>query len=61
MREEMSDHQILKMLVQTLNDIRVLLNDIYTREYILESLKQSSASQDFLKESLKVSGTQKEE
>ena len=35
----MTDHQLLKMLVQTLNDIRVLLADYYTREYVLESLR----------------------
>lgn len=29
----------LKMLVQTLNDIRVLLADVYSREYMLESLR----------------------
>jgi hypothetical protein len=39
-RQEMSDHQHLKHLLQGLNDIRVLLNDIYSREYMLESLRQ---------------------
>lgn len=32
---------MLKQLVQTLNEIRILLTDIYTREYVLESLRQS--------------------
>jgi hypothetical protein len=33
----------MKRLIQTLNDIRVLLNNTYTREYILESVRQSQA------------------
>jgi len=30
----------LKKLLHQLNDIRVLLSDVYTREYVLESLRQ---------------------
>lgn len=50
----MTDHQILKQLLQSLNEIRILFNDIYTREYVLESLRQNltSSSTDIVKESL---------
>ena len=30
----------LKKILHTLNDIRVLMNNIYTREHVLESLRQ---------------------
>ena len=33
----------MKKLLQTLNDIRVLLNNTYTREYVLESVKENQA------------------
>jgi hypothetical protein len=36
MREELSDNYFLKNLLQSLNDVRVILNDFYTREYLLE-------------------------
>lgn len=36
----MNDHSFMKTLVQSLNDIRVIMNDYYTREYVLESLRQ---------------------
>ena len=38
--EEWMQYEQIKRLVNTLNDIRVLLNNIYTREYVLESLRQ---------------------
>lgn len=48
----MSDHQHLKHLLQSLNDIRVVLNDIYSREYVLESLRRGQVG--LLKDSLKM-------
>jgi hypothetical protein len=39
--------------VQVLNDLRVVFNDIYTREYILETLRQSQKG--LVKDSLKPS------
>jgi hypothetical protein len=32
----------LKKILLILNDIRVLMNNIYTREHVLESLRQDS-------------------
>ena len=34
----------LKHMMQNINDIRVLLNDNYTRDYIFEILKKTSGS-----------------
>jgi hypothetical protein len=31
--------EYLKRLLHTLNDVRVLLNSVYSREYVLESLR----------------------
>lgn len=36
MREELNDNLFLRNLLQQLNDVRVILNDFYTREYLLE-------------------------
>jgi hypothetical protein len=46
----MSDNSFMKMLVQSLNDVRVIMNDYYTREYVLESLRQHQ--KDLAKDSL---------
>ena len=32
----------LKKILHILNDIRVIMNNIYTREHVLESLRQDS-------------------
>ena len=37
-------YEQLKRLLHTLNDIRILLNSPYTREYILETLKSDKSS-----------------
>lgn len=55
----MSDHQHLKHLLQGLNDIRVVLNDIYSREYVLESLRRGQLG--LLKDSLKMTKSIDEE
>lgn len=44
MREELNDSLFLKNLIQLLNDIRVVLSDFYTREYLLEQLRQQGKS-----------------
>ncbi|CDW79829.1 hect domain and rcc1-like domain-containing protein [Stylonychia lemnae] len=44
-------YEQLKRLLHTMNDIRVLMNCPYTREYILESLKSERTSSSPLKES----------
>ena len=51
----MADHTFMKTLVQSLNDIRVLMNDYYTREYVLESLRQCQRGIE--KDELKLTAT----
>lgn len=55
MRDDMADHTFMKTLVQSLNDIRVLMNDYYTREYVLESLRQCQRGIE--KDELKLTAT----
>ncbi len=43
---------MLKQLLQILNDLRILLNNIYTKEYVLESLRQCQSEN--IKENLKL-------